>query len=491
MIKLHTHTRSVADKHYDIWRSPGRFTKNPDVVRLSGGRLLLVYSDNDKHWSQETQILTVLASDDSGRTWFKLAEAGRADLRSGDERLVTPRLSALSDGRLCILVDHDDYGHFHEDQTCGNVLYWSYDGGYTWTGPHATQIPGFEPDRVVELPDGRLAVVVQVVRAQSQELQLIFTVSEDGGETWKKVSTVMHDGYHIHCEGGLILLDGGMELAVVSRENHSGGWPSFVSFSRDAGFTWTAPQMLPFHFHRPYGNQLMDGRVLITGRNLLGGVGTYAWCGFLKAEAGYYEIGGPLAEYDAEFINGEFVITNKPLHDCRYTLLPPESPASDIIFEADVKVEGANGEFVAFLAVSGLSCEAVVHIASDMIALDGTIHWLGADTMKKADMRKYRTVTLKSSKGILSVQIDGIEMLRRHVSRDALITSDTYALRPGRRTQFGQVGENGRSCWKRVSYRAINPTKPDSAFYWEAASGKYPDQYQRDRLTLVHPNVHP
>ena len=78
---MYVHPRSVVDKIFDVWRSPGRFTKNPDMVRLPSGRLLLVYSDNDAHWSQETQILTILASDDDGRNWFKLSEVDSADLR--------------------------------------------------------------------------------------------------------------------------------------------------------------------------------------------------------------------------------------------------------------------------------------------------------------------------------------------------------------------------------------------------------------------------
>jgi len=94
-MKTHVHTRSVAHKVYDVWRSPDRFTKNPDIVQTLEGRLLLVYSDNDLHWSQTTQILTILASDDRGKTWYKFSEVDRADLQKGDERLVTPRPTPL------------------------------------------------------------------------------------------------------------------------------------------------------------------------------------------------------------------------------------------------------------------------------------------------------------------------------------------------------------------------------------------------------------
>ena len=97
------HPRSLHDRTYDIWRSPGRFTKNPDLIELPGGRLMLVYSDNDQHWSQEDQVLTLLVSDDGGRTWREHRRVARTDLRRGDERMVTPRLSRLRGGRLVIL----------------------------------------------------------------------------------------------------------------------------------------------------------------------------------------------------------------------------------------------------------------------------------------------------------------------------------------------------------------------------------------------------
>ena len=491
MKKLHSHTRSIEDKCYEIWRSPGRFTKNPDIVITKQGRLLLVYSDNDRHWSQEMQILTILASDDEGRTWFKLSEVGRADLRRGDERLVTPRLSSFSDGRLAVLVDHDDYGHFHEEQPYGNWIYWSEDGGLTWSEPQENAIPGFEPDRIVELPDGRLAVVSQFMRAQSQAFSLVFTTSDDKGKTWKTQSTVAHDAYHFHCEGGLILLDGGKEYAVVTRENQNGGQPGFVVFSRDGGYTWTAPLMLPFHFHRPYGKQLPDGRVLVTGRNLLGGVGTYAWCGDLKAEAGYYEPGGPLGEYNAYFQDGAFVMENGPEWDCRYSLLPPENSKSDVLFEAELRVEGTDGMPAAFLSVSGLSCPVMLSIAPDCISITDMFN-SSADALKRVDMRNFHRISLKLLRGLLTVEVDGKALINKMVLNASYNSSgDAYGAYPGNRTQFGQMGETGKSFWKSVNYRAVNPTMPDAVFRWDAVSGKHPDNYQRERLTLIHANVHP
>jgi hypothetical protein len=484
-MNLHSHTRSIADKCHDIWISPDRFTKNPDIVQTKEGRLLLVYSDNDQHWSQVNQVLTILASDDQGQKWYKLSEVDRANLAEGDERLVTPRLSYLSDGRLAVLVDHDDYGHFHEEQSFGNWLYWSEDGGKTWSPPQKNEIPGFEPDRIIELPDGRLSVVSHVMRSKSMEFAVVFTVSEDRGKTWKEYATVAHDGYHRFCEGALVLLD--TEWAVLMRENHCAGFPNYVSFSRDRGRNWSAPLMLPFHFHRPYGKQLPDGNVIVTGRNLLGGVGTYAWKGKLRAEAGYYEIGGPMAEYSASFKDGAFVIENGPELDGRYTLLPPENNKSEVIFEAELKVEGPDDKTVAFLSLMGIANETVIHVAPNWIMLNNR----GADNAKKIDMRKYRHIRIHSRRGLLTVSVDGELLINQCFYHETVPYGDFYSPVPGKRTQFGQLGDEGKSFWKSVHCREINPTYPDYDFYWNAADGKYPDAYQRERLTLIHANVHP
>jgi hypothetical protein len=75
---MHTHTRSIQHKVFEVWRSPGRFTKNPDLIQLPSGRLIFVYADDDAHWAQESECLTLIASDDLGSSWYKLGEVARA-----------------------------------------------------------------------------------------------------------------------------------------------------------------------------------------------------------------------------------------------------------------------------------------------------------------------------------------------------------------------------------------------------------------------------
>lgn len=479
-------TRSVFDKVFDVWRSPGRFTKNPDIIQLPEGRILLVYSDNDAHLSQETQILTILASDDNGKTWFKLSEVDTADLRRGDERLVTPRISLLKDGRVAVLVDHDDFGHFHEDQPSGNWIYWSEDQGKTWSKPQVSGIIGFEPDRIMELPDGRLAAVTHLMLRRTQQFAVILSCSEDGGKTWHRGATIADDGFHIFCEGALVLLnDGG--LACLIRENHGVGYPCFVCFSEDMGNTWSQPQTLPFSFHRPYGKQLPDGRVFVTGRNTNGGIGTYGWCGNLREEAGTYSIGGPRLAYQAKLTKEALTITNTPDTECRYSLYPIESARSEVVFEAEVKVEGEAGETVAFMSVGGLRAlkgTAFLEIAPDYIALDGK----GVDVKKAVDMTSYRKLTISHKNGLLRILVDGETLINQCVFAEESYNMDFYARFLEKWVMFGQLGEKGKSHWKSVRYRTKNKNQPDYEWNWDASELRWPDEYQQERFLQLHLN---
>ena len=478
---MYKHPRSVVDKVFTIWPSPGRFTKNPDMVRLPEGRLLLVYSDNDAHWSQETQVLTILASDDDGRTWFKLSEVDSADLREGDERLVTPRLSLLEDGRLVVVVDHDDNTHFHVDQPPGNWAYWSTDGGETWSEYQDTGIVGFEPDRMIELPDGRLAVASHIMMPEDQEFADVLSCSDDGGATWYTASTVAYDGYHRFCEGAIVLLDDG-DLACVMRENHSRGIPSLVAFSSDVGKTWSPAQRLPFAIHRPYAKQLPDGRVLVTGRHVNGPIGTYGWVGDLKAEAGTYQIGGPRSEYDAELTPEALVIRNTPDTGCRYSLLPPESGLSEVCIEAVVKVKGDGDDPVAFMAISHLG----VPLA---IAPNGIGARRGVDFRKPVDMTQYHKITIHHKGGLLKVLVDGETLIQACMFREGRPAGGRYGQGSlYSMTQFGELGDTGKSSWKSVKYEVHNRRINDWQWQWTAEDGKWPDQYQRDRLIQIHAN---
>ncbi|WP_438481333.1 sialidase family protein [Oleiharenicola lentus] len=485
------HPRSLHDRVFDIWRNPGRFTKNPDIVELPSGRLMLVYSDTEKHFSIEDQHLIILVSDDQGKTWRKHATVDSHDMRKGEERLVTPRLSILKDGRLIVLIDQDDWGHFHEDQPSGIMAYWSTDNGDTWSEPQfMPRVKGFEPDHVMDLPDGSLGFVAHVMLGESQEFAQVLYVSDDQGQHWKKRATVAHDGFHRFCEGAIVELKGKgktPELACVLRENHSAGEPSFVVFSKDCGKTWGKPEMLPFAFHRPYAKQLPDGRTLVTGRNMLGGLGTFGWVGDLKKEAGRYEIGGPAAPAAMQLTADALVIENKPDHAARFSFLPPESSKSEIVFSARMKVEGPTGVPVAFLSLNRVQSfrgPVMLKIASDGLWITDNV----LDEKKAMDMTQYREIAIRLRRGLLQVYVDDKIAFSAPVFWESYALKDFLSNEPTQRTQFGQLGDKGKSHWQRVTYRVFNPAQPVFVWQWLVKDGKWPDQYQRDRLIQIHSN---
>jgi len=151
-------TLDGSGKVWTIWNPPGRFTKNPDMVRFPDGRLMLVFCETDQHWALEFSKITTLESSDGGKTWGNPRIIASADITKGEERWVTPRLSRLKSGRLVIVCDHDDYHYYHVDRPSGIWMWTSDDNGRTWSAPHNTGVKGIEPGRVIELPDGTLLI---------------------------------------------------------------------------------------------------------------------------------------------------------------------------------------------------------------------------------------------------------------------------------------------------------------------------------------------
>jgi hypothetical protein len=435
---------------------------------------------------RKSEILTSLKSDNDGAAWEKHREIETAT-QPQDDRLVTPRISLLDDGRIVVICDHDDFGYFHEDQTSGNWTWWSEDGGDTWSEHQVTDIMGFEPDRMMNLPDGSLGVASHVMRRESQEFAEILSVSVDGGKTWSERSTVAHDGYHRFCEGAIVILDKGAEIACVMRENHSAGIPCFVAFSKDSGMSWSEPQILPFALHRPYAKQLPDGRVFVTGRNVNGGVGTYGWCGDLRKAAGSWSVGGPRSIKEVTLTDEALIIHHEKSNGCRYSLLPPESARSEFLFEATLKIVGAEDEPTAIMTMETHGQHggrSVLYFSSTGLGTS----FDRPDRNRPVDFSTYHHVAMRHRGGLCEVLVDGEVVISGCVFHDQGIPSEMHGASPLRRTTFGQIGTKGKSYWKSVRYEVKNPTLENCAWKWDASKGEHPDQYQRDNLIQMHPN---
>ena len=103
------------------------------------------------------------------------------------------------------------------------------------------------------------------------------------------------------------------------------------------------------------------------------------------------------------------------------------------------------------------------------------------------DMTQERDVAVSHRLGMLEIRVDGETLIRYRVRREGQVLDDRSG-NPAKRTQFGQLGDAGRSFWKRVSYSVKNPTLDDVEWSWDASSGEHPDEYHRTRMIQVYAN---
>ena len=474
---------ALPERQVVVWRPEGRFTKNPDLIRFPSGKMMLVYNDCDAHWPQETTRITTLESLDGGKTWGNPRVVSEADKRKGQERWVTPRLSRLRDGRLAIICDQNDFSHVHEDQPPGIWIWFSSDEGRSWSEPVLTGVPGFEPDRIVELGDGTLLMASQVYFKATRKLGAFVMRSTDGGTTWKDRSIIAADVVHHHTEGAIVVLSDGT-LGCVLRESNHHGYPSYLSLSSDGGRSWSRPEPLPFAGDRPYAKQLPGGQVLVTYRNRSGNRGTHAWIGDLRRNPGF-KPGGVHYHDKVTLESGELSIEGVPDGETRYILLPPENFRSDLLLEATLRVAGPPNQPIASLEIGRL--ERRLDICSNGLWLYAPKRDLAQnrasggriDLIHRVDMRKSRNVRLRAQKGLFTVEVDGKVVLSRALYNDF----------PLQETWFGRAAKGlGKSWWRALAYQVSNETEPDHRWEWQAQRGEHPDQYQLDHMLELHAN---
>ncbi len=467
-----------------VWSPPGRFTKNPDIVRFPDGRMMLIYCETDQHWALESSNITTLESADGGKTWGNPKIIARANIAKGDERWVTPRITRLKSGRLIVICDHDDYHYYHEDRPSGIWMWISDDSGRTWSAPRLTGVKGIEPGRIVELEDGTLLMNAHMAFRDNYKMAEFCMRSTDGGQTWKDLAVIAKDKVHNHVEGHILKLSGGA-LACILRENNHMGYPSYHCFSHDRGRSWTKPAPLPFAGDRPFAEELPDGRVLATYRNQAGNFGTHGWLGDLSANEGYKVSGVHYGDL-CSFESGALRIHSRPEATTRYLMMPPESFRSDVLFEVDVRVDGPPGAPAGIFQVGRLGL--TVEVLTDQIRCDFR---RGAmlnparpdipriDVIHRVDMTKFHAIRLQTDHGRMWVAVDGKEVIHGVMIRE-------WPLEP---TYFGRPPESRANVWYRhVNYSAANESEPEFVWSWHARSGRFPDQYQIDRMLEIDPN---
>ena len=260
-----------------ISNDPDWYEAFPDVALTAGGRLVCVFAECTHHRDRGETRVAICHSDDRGATWSPKRHVTGLHRGRGTGHYNCPRITALRDGRLVIVVDrlyHAEGSAAAED--CHNVLLFSSDDGETWGEERATPVRGIVPDRLVELTDGRwLLAAHHRDRDPGRAIQRLWW-SDDGGASWDGPA-VVGDGEGLElCEVSIVELDD--TLVAFHRENSGQGWDCYKTMSVDRGEHWSSPVRFPLPgCHRPVAGVLHDGRLLITHRFMQGGKGWVGW----------------------------------------------------------------------------------------------------------------------------------------------------------------------------------------------------------------------
>ncbi|MDA3961138.1 MAG: sialidase family protein [Planctomycetota bacterium] len=265
-----------AIERFSISNDPTWYEAFPDVALTADGRLLCVFAECTHHGDRSETRIAVCHSDDRGATWSPKRALTGLHQGCGAGHYNCPRITALRDGRLVVVVDRLYSPEMSATpEECRNVLLFSDDGGLTWSDEQLTPVQGIVPDRVVELADGRWLLAAHYKDLHLGRLIQRVWWSDDCGAQWHGPAIVGdQEGLNL-CEVSIVEIDDA--LVAFHRENSGDGQDCYKTVSYDRGETWSSAVRFPLPgCHRPVAGRLLDGRLLITHRFMHGGKG---WVG--------------------------------------------------------------------------------------------------------------------------------------------------------------------------------------------------------------------
>ena len=258
---------------YTISNDPNVYEAWPDVALTSTGKLVCVFSECTHHSDRSYTRLMLTTSADRGRTW-----TAKIPITEGTKDLPyyynCARIARLSDNRLAITIDRINHENHESDPTASTVLLlFSHDEGATWSRPVETPLHGIVPDKLLELPTGRL--IISAHHAEDGKLTQFMHYSDDGGKSWSPRITVAKSPEFNLCEVSMLPMGDGIIVGLM-RENSGLGLDCKKVISHDNGESWGPVIDLPLPgCHRPTAGFLSSGDVLVTYRFMQGGRGGY------------------------------------------------------------------------------------------------------------------------------------------------------------------------------------------------------------------------
>ncbi len=220
-------------------------------------------------------------STDAGRTWTRIDDKMPANYSKYHDAPVIYRLVG-PDGKSRLWVFCGWTEDREKDESAMPRIV-SEDNGETWRevprlGAKFRCVISF--NSIVQLKDGSyLGIYHRSPKAclDGRPLELLASVTKDGGFTWSDPVVIAKDDRYAFCEPCVFRGDND-ELCCLIRENNRTGRSKMI-FSKDEGKTWSAPQDAPLALlgDRHAATRLADGRIFVAFRDVNGGSPTFAY----------------------------------------------------------------------------------------------------------------------------------------------------------------------------------------------------------------------
>lgn len=475
--------------------------------------LVAVYRLSDSHTAVYTHIMVAYSSN-GGRTWEGHRSISCRNIWEHHSIWVAPQLSRLRDGRLVIICDlghrasRDNWPPLTKWQECPprgmwNFLFWSNDNGRTWSEPVECDKVGGEPGYIVELNDGTLLYT----RTESARSELLkdgplpwgdiyyrnrAVFSDDGGESWHRTSLITDAPFQGDCETGIVELEPN-QLLAVTRIGFGGGrfgQPSRFVRSQDGGRTWGAGTLSPIYGQRVIVRKLQSGKLLATYRNRWGTPASYAFVWDPDEVFGYEPNSYLWDESRCTLGDGIMTLTTGGTAETQalFGFYPAISEESEVNLTVKLRI----GEDSEQGAIFSAGC--YLHVGPTAVHLVNPKRQLGAARGEAKqetgrffrlmeedegehgfaiDATQWHEYQIRRKGGKVIILVDGDLMLERPVSdfavREVRIGNDLRAL----------------SYWRSAKVAVSNSKDYSIDWSWEASSGKYPDQFRRDRMVVL------
>lgn len=269
-------------RHVLMYKDPARYVNQACLALLRSGQLVVVFNEDRGREHRDDGHCSLIRSDDGGESWdasSKVTVLGCSDTIGNWD----PAITQLSDGTLIVNTCQRMMGQeatYLYETWMGTFVLKSTDDGHSWTDPIPVNVRpmkhGGTRTPVLELPDGTLLMGIYGRMTEYGEWpyndyetsRAYLAISTDGGNLWRRHSTLAYDPAHFLAfqEPALLRLGDSTLLCMVrchtipDREFDR----LYMSFSEDDGFSWTAPKRTNIWGYPPELTQLKDGRVLLT-----------------------------------------------------------------------------------------------------------------------------------------------------------------------------------------------------------------------------------